>query len=215
MKKGREGEQGFTLVELIIALTLIGIMSAALFGALRFSGRAWDSAQVRVSEMSDGEAARNFLRVRLEEVQPQLIFVSEDQQEPAFRGTERTVRFASFMPPEVGLGGTYLFSLEPGERDKGLMLDWLLLRPTRQIDVADGRKRPRVLFEPDMEIRFRYFGRMDQQRNQRLPAQWFSRWDESFYLPDLVEVSFLDEQGRAIRPPLLVHPLEALTDDEP
>ncbi len=213
MNRHQRNEQGFTLVELIIALTLIGIMSAALFSALRFSGRAWDSAQTRVTEMSDGEAARNFLRTRLEEIQPKLIFVAQDQQEAAFKGTERSMRFASFMPPEVGLGGTYLFSLEPGEKGKGLMLDWLLMRPTEQIDIADGRKRPRILFEPEMEIHFRYFGRMDVQRDQGLPAQWFTRWDQGFYLPALIELTFRDDQGRAVQPPLLVHPLEARPDD--
>jgi len=46
---------GFTLVELLIALTLLALISAVIFGALDLSGRSWDRGEVRAEA-----TARNF-----------------------------------------------------------------------------------------------------------------------------------------------------------
>ena len=58
---------GFTLVELLVAITLLGLIAVALSGALRFGARVWDVGTERGAQSSRVEAAQNFLRRRIAE----------------------------------------------------------------------------------------------------------------------------------------------------
>ena len=56
---------GFTLVELLVAMTLIGLISVALFGGLRFGARAWEAGNERAESFSQLEVVQSLLRREL------------------------------------------------------------------------------------------------------------------------------------------------------
>ena len=43
---------GFTLLELLIAITLLGLILVLLFGGLRLGMRSWDAGQLNVDTMN-------------------------------------------------------------------------------------------------------------------------------------------------------------------
>ena len=202
-KRRQRGRRGFTLVELLVSLVVLALISTALFTALRFSARSWRAGESRLVAASDEDAVRRFLRMRLAEAMPVAMPAGDRARDRAremvFRGDAAHLRFAAPMPHALGLGGIYVFSLSPGERAP-LMLDWLLLRPDRLLDVADGRERPRPLFATGIRaVRFRYFGSIDG-RNE---PEWTEIW-ESGDLPRLVEIRFEAKEGRTPPPPIRV-----------
>ena len=191
--------RGFTLVELLVSLVILALISTALFTALRFSARSWRAGESRLVEASDDDALRRFLRLRLAEAVAAAMPAEGREREMAFRGDAGHLRFAAPMPHALGLGGIYVFTLAPGEAVP-LTLDWLLLRPDRLLDVADGRARPRPLFTAGVRaVRFRYYGSVDG----RSEPVWSEIWD-SETLPRLVEIRFEGEEGRAPPPPIRV-----------
>ncbi len=197
--RGRPGAGGFTLVELLVSLVILALISTALFTALRFSARSWRAGESRLVEAADEDAVRRFLRMRLAEAVPAAMPAGGREREMVFRGDAAHLRFAAPMPHALGHGGTYVFTLAPGETAP-LTLDWLLLRPDRLLDVADGRARPRPLFTTGIRaVRFRYFGSAD---GRSAPA-WTGVW-ESGTLPRLVEIRFEGEEGRAPPPPIRI-----------
>src|SRR5579864_2460479 len=66
------GDAGFTLLELLISLTLLAVLSAILFGGLRFGTRAWERSEVMASETDEIAIAQNFLRRQLSDAYPLL-----------------------------------------------------------------------------------------------------------------------------------------------
>ncbi len=198
-KRRQRGRRGFTLVELLVSLVVLALISTALFTALRFSARSWRAGESRLVAASDEDAVRRFLRMRLAEALPVAMPAGDRAREMVFRGDATHLRFAAPMPHALGLGGNYVFSLSPDERAP-LMLDWLLLRPDRLLDVADGRERPRPLFTAGIRaVRFRYFGSVDG----RSEPGWTEIW-ESGTLPRLVEIRFEAKEGRTPPPPIRV-----------
>ena len=66
----KRGERGFTLLELTIALTLLALLSAVLFGSLRLAGRSTDGGQAKVEAAASMRLAQDFLRTNLEAQHP-------------------------------------------------------------------------------------------------------------------------------------------------
>ncbi|GGO05600.1 hypothetical protein GCM10007972_03150 [Iodidimonas muriae] len=203
----RKGQQGFTLMELIIALTIIGILSAALFSALRFTGKAWQAGDIRITEQTDEDAIRAFLRARLEQIRPMVISFDGETQDVAFRGTDKEMRFVSPLPSGIGVGGLYLFQLGPAGQKGGLQLDWWLVRPREIVDVFHEEERPRQLLDDRMVVQFAYYGYHEDEPLAGAQPQWTKHWVDRKTLPLLIAVTFEDEHGETVAPALEIRPV--------
>jgi len=93
-KPGERASSGFTLLELLIATTILGLMLVALTGGVRFAGQAWDTQQRRSNLSGDLDAVQNVLR--------QLITSGS-----TFDGNESALRFVSALPLALARGGLY------------------------------------------------------------------------------------------------------------
>ena len=99
-------QRGFTLLELTIALTLLALMSAVLFGALRLAGRSTDSGEARAEASASMRLTQNFLRTNLEAQHP--LRMRKILEWPlVFRGSRNELRYASDLPPRVAGGGIW------------------------------------------------------------------------------------------------------------
>src|SRR5436853_188714 len=65
MTKARMRAQGFTLLELLIALSLMALVAGVLFGALQLSARSWDAGEERSDRAGQMRLAQELLRTEL------------------------------------------------------------------------------------------------------------------------------------------------------
>ena len=54
--------QGFTLLELTVALLLLALMSSVLYGTLSLSANSWDRGESKTNQVSDMRLTEEFLR---------------------------------------------------------------------------------------------------------------------------------------------------------
>ncbi|GAB4126183.1 MAG: type II secretion system protein J [Rhodothalassiaceae bacterium] len=203
-------ESGFTLIELIVALTVIGILAVGLFSALRLAARGYESGEARAVALNDRSAVRAFLRGRIETAELAFIPAGANAQSPAFVGLPDRLRFVAPMPPEVGMGGLYLFTLATGDYPGGVLLDWQLVRDRELIDIEDGRQRPRPLTPEGTELRLRYFGIPPALEAETSEPFWSEEWENGSKLPLLIEMRFIEADGSESMPPLTVALINAV-----
>ena len=76
-------QSGFTLAEVLVSLTILGLMLVLLFSNVRFEARAWQSASTRSDRTSELETVTEFMRRQLGQAYP---FYDQASQRIAFEG---------------------------------------------------------------------------------------------------------------------------------
>jgi general secretion pathway protein J len=182
--RGRPAERGFTLLELLIALTLLGLLMAALMGGLRLGARAFDVGEDRLERTSRIQITQEFLRQRIGQASPLAVARPDGDYEPAFLGEPEQVRFATLLPMQIG-PGYHLMTLEV--RDDGdrrqLLLRWRPFVPRTGASGADEVSE-RVLLDDIETLAIAYFGTPDLNQ----PPDWFDAWDLLDASPKLVRI---------------------------
>ena len=119
-------QSGFTLVELLLAITLMSMLLALAYGGLRASARATERGQVILEESGRIRMAHQFVRKQLNQMVP-LVFLQDEVQEQertVFEGSSDAIRFVGPMPGYLGFGGPQVqeLALVPGEQGTALVL---------------------------------------------------------------------------------------------
>lgn len=204
-------QSGFTLVELLVAIVLLGMISLALFGSIRFGARSWEAGHERLEQISEIEVAQSVLRRLLGRAREVSLFDANRRRDAvSFSGRRDAVFFAAPLPAHRGIGGAYGFALQVSDRVGGddLVIAWRLQRPETPPS-ADGEYEDRtVLLSNVRDVSFAYFG----APGSGLQEDWQDVWDGSEGLPRLVRVTvdFEADDGR-VWPPLTIAPALAAT----
>ena len=207
----RAAEHGFTLLELLVAIMLLGLLMAALFGGLRLGARVWETADARLDASVTIQIVQDFVGQRLAETLPLEAVPPEvaeaDVFAPLFLGTTEAVRFAGLLPENLG-AGFYLMELalaESGHADGGgnLVLRW---RPFEPYDQTAEEVEPeeRVLLENIEGLELSYFGTNDPEQ----PPAWRQAWEGQSELPRLIRLRVrFPENDERRWPELIVRPM--------
>jgi len=189
---------GFTLVELLVGLSLMALLAVLLFGGFRFGLRAWEAGGARIERLNEAEQVQNLLRRELGEAYS---LAGSNPQTGAgalatFQGSRDSLSFVAPLPSQAGVGGLYRFGLgiETVTGERRLALAWQIFRPDRAPRASVDADSRSVLLHGIAGVDFAYFGR----RQTGAPAQWQDDWDDRRGLPELVRlrVSFPDGDGR-------------------
>jgi general secretion pathway protein J len=197
--------RGFTLLELIIALSLLALMAAVLVGSVSLSARSWDGGEAKAVEISEMRQTQQFLREQISALYPQRVRKAVDLP-LMFVGDRDEIRYAATLPPRVIGGGVYFFRLALA-RDANageLVLERLVPEPDAAVLPAFDTPERSILARGIAELRIGYFGREPNAVATDEP-RWHDRWDDTQRLPDLVRIDVKPERGPPW-PTLVVEP---------
>jgi general secretion pathway protein J len=183
---------GFTLVELLLALTLMSMLLALAYGGLRASTRATDRGQQILEESGRVRMAHQFVRRQLNQMVPLVFEENEDQTErTVFEGEPKRIRFVAPMPGYLGFGGPQVQELAfvSGRDGYELIVRHALLQGFEEQHLFE--RDPIVLVDNIAEGSFNFIG-LDELGEV---ATWDTRWVEPAYLPlgISVDIEFNEE----------------------
>jgi general secretion pathway protein J len=136
---GREQRgDGFTLVELLIALAMISLIALLLFSGLRLGLRAWESIDAATEQIGELRLAHGFLARILSQARVASTLV-EAETVAIFGGDAESLEFAAPLSEQVGVSGLYVLRLTLEDRGdaRALVLTRWLLHP-EVLEGGDG-----------------------------------------------------------------------------
>lgn len=198
----RHGEAGFTLLELLIAMTLLGLLMVLLFGGLRFGARVWERSEAHTTDLDDIRIAQTFIRSEIEQAYPLLVLADPLHPHIDFDGAADAVRFLASAPTGIASAGRVHIDLRAVSQDGGTVL-MVKARPELSWDDTPGATHAEVLLTGVRSLSFSYFG----SENPDAPARWQDIWTNRLHLPRLVRLRVAFEPGdKRIWPELVIAP---------
>lgn len=184
-------ESGFTLLELLIGLALLGLILALMFGGLRLGIKSWDAGSLASDDGARIRAFEGFVRRQLNEVYP-YFWKPADSQTLAFIGAPDVIHYVGFLPAGGGgRNGLYLLSMEVERRDRTqrVVLKSLSMTPeARDFAGMQGAEKTVLasgsIHEGVEELVFGYFGAETEESEPK----WLTHWVDPKRLPLLVRL---------------------------
>lgn len=198
--KPQQRSKGFTLVEMVIAISITALLISLAYGGLRMGIRSYEASREHSDQLDAMRIGWQFMQNALAGARP---IADPLQQRPGslFIGEHNSLTWVADMPSYLGLGGLYVISLEKTQtRPQQLLLKRTLLSEYRQRNTANNEQTA-ILVDDLSEIELRYFGREEAQ----LPMRWHQSWLDKDTLPSLIEIRINEQNGR-VWPLMIAHP---------
>jgi general secretion pathway protein J len=179
---------GFTLIEIMIAMVVLSMMMLLLFSSLHTANKHWQIGEIRSDKNNELRLASHFIRKQISQAVP-LVWVDKNERQLLFSGEKDTLSFTAQLPSHRGGGGLYFLTMHTVdiESSKQLGLHYSLIQPdnapldssiTDETDYVD-------LIENIDEVSFSYFGKEDIN----MEAQWYDKWPSKKVMPKMVRIN--------------------------
>jgi general secretion pathway protein J len=199
----RRLDAGFTMVEMVVALALLGGMLVLLYSGLAFGLRGWDAADANGRRTADRRIAENFLRRELGELFP-MRWKDPMALKFAFEGKKDSLRFVSVRPAGISATGLALVGIaleqDPAKRTNNLVM--------RRAPPGDEQKdfsplangEASILFDNVDSVAFDYYG----SENDFTDPAWVDDWTFEGRMPQLIRMRIRGADG-AMLPEMTVN----------
>jgi general secretion pathway protein J len=170
---------GFTLLEVIITLTILGFVLLIIFGAFRLGLSAWERGESTREEYQKLRAASQLISRQIKSIVPYKIKTKKAEGDYlAFEGKAHSVRFVSALPikkrqPEGFVYVVYEFK-EGGEESGRLILHEQRALNKDFFEETLKEELKVSLFEGVSSVRFEYYRKGDSNKN--LAEGWVEEW---------------------------------------
>jgi len=181
----RHRAEGFTLLEMLVGLMLVGFILVLLFAGLRLGSRSWEAGEAHIAAASERAVIEKFLRNLLEQAFP-LHWSVDGESVLAFHGERQKLEFAAPMPFRDGSSVLQLVSLQlaQGETGQDLVVRWSPVNKQEPGFAAVDEAEAKSLARQVESVSIDYFGSEDTTTE---PA-WREQWTSNTVLPRLIRL---------------------------
>lgn len=170
--------QGFTLLEVLVVLSLLGVLLTLIAGAITGANRAMNKAERYSTRLDEVRSTQNFLRNAIGQTLPLAAGASGLEQSPVFVGEPHSMSFYAPLAASLG-GGLYRYSVTLGAGQR-LQVSLERLRDQRLLPAGD----PQVLLHQVQSVQFSYRGISPKGD----ATDWLDDWPWAGRLPVSVRI---------------------------
>ena len=194
-------QRGFTLVEMLVALSVAALLTGLVYSAIRVSHRSVDAVFNYLDTEETARIGWQYLRSAISRAQP--FSTDPTDEQTGFAGTRTYLAFIADMPAYTGAGGLTRISLgaEPVADGTALRLERHPVALEGD-DAPGGDRQDAILVERLQRLEIDYLGSPSEGE----PVQWRDRWQSGLRLPNLVRIR-VQEQGQRPWPVLIARPM--------
>jgi general secretion pathway protein J len=193
----RCGEQGLTLIELLLSLAILAVLTGFLAGGLSIARRAFDADRTsRIA--SNSNAAIQTISTLIGSALPIPASTGGQVQGVMFIGGQESMVFVGLSEGRSLRGGAHKVALRRSGSD--LVADVIASPIAANKDAPEPPPTRVVILSGVSEIHFEYFGKIN-------PAEapgWRTDWSRAERLPDLVSVRVDFEDPRRNEPAAII-----------
>jgi general secretion pathway protein J len=184
---------GFTLIEVLIAMTMLSLMVVLLFSSLTIGAKSWEQGENKIADVNEIAIVQQFFNHHLAHATPQWNdFDPEKDRVFSFQGKKQSLQFVAAFPASAERAGLQLFNLELKKKDKQHFVDVTL---TPFFPLSEGED----WFEDSVELvrnvqnfELSYFGLNDETGE----LVWQNEWLNKEQQPRLVKILLELDDGR-------------------
>ncbi len=177
---------GFTLIEVLIAMTLLSIMVVLLFSSLNICADSWEKGESKITDVNEIAVVYNFFQRHLSAAKPLWNDLTEKEERAfSFQGKTQSLQFISAFPASAGRSGLQLFSLDLLEEDNERAIKVTITPFFPVTEGEEWHKEEVTLIKHVSDFTLAYFGSDDGVSE----GTWQDEWLDKGSQPRLVKIN--------------------------
>jgi general secretion pathway protein J len=190
--------RGFTLIEMLVALALMGMIAIILITSLQIGGHTWQRVMRTASSTEDIAQAQEILRLRLSSLYPDDRVAGDISHAVFLKSSGISLEFSGAAPQSTA-GGILRYQIGVSTTSRALEIRSWSDQPGQLASPSDSRAEALLPQVASVTVQF-------WLKPGATPGRWVDRWDSN-KLPQLIriDVTFAANDKRRW-PPLYIEP---------
>jgi len=193
---------GFTLVEVMVTLTVLGFVLLMIFGAFRLGLSAWERGESIKEEYQKVRIISQLISQQMKSIVPYKIKTKKAEGDYlAFEGKVGSLRFVSALPLKTKQAEGFVYVVYDFKEGRGEEGGSLVLYEQRVLnrDFFEDELKEKSgisLLEGITNVRFEYYQEEDVEKNQK--EDWIEEWNakEVKAFPKALKMTILQKNGK-------------------
>ena len=184
--------QGFTLIEVLIAMTLLSIMVVLLFATLKISADSWEKGETKISDVNAMVVVYNFFQRHLSTTKPIWDdFTVPDDHRFSFQGNVQSLTFVSTFPASVDRPGLQHFTVSLRQEDPQNSIEVSIVPFFPAVEGEQFPEEKVTLIKNVKDFTIAYLGQNLTTGESGWQPQWLGRENT----PQLIKISIALDNG--------------------